>query len=187
MYQKKIPLPGSRTSGTNTRRASLAINRVKIIFTSCFFFGNTKTHLHRPCAWVASEVPPRLRTAARPAHYQTHATVGVLYRLLYRLGYCIGYCIGYCVSCCIGYRIWHCIGYCVWHLLYRLVQIERQKMCPREFLTPFFRVRPRNFAHIFWKAVSKTRRGGVFNLGFRCRDIRVLTPPRVKYSSRDPE
>ena len=71
--------------------------------------------------------------------------------------------------------------------MYRLVQIERQKLCPREFLTPFFRVRPRNFAHIFWKAVSKTRRGGVFNLGFRCRDIRVLTPPRVKYSSRDPE
>ena len=26
-----------------------------------------------------------------------------------------------------------------------------------------------------------------FYLGFRCRDIRVLTPPRVKYSSRDPE
>ena len=70
---------------------------------------------------------------------------------------------------------------------YRLVQIERQKLCPREFLTPFFRVRPRNFAHIFWKAVPKTRRGGFFNLGFRCRDIRVLTPPRVKYSSRDPE
>ena len=70
---------------------------------------------------------------------------------------------------------------------YRLVQIERPKLCPREFLTPFFRVRPRNFAHIFWKAVSKTRRGGFFNLGFRCRDIRVLTPPRVKYSSRDPE
>ena len=70
---------------------------------------------------------------------------------------------------------------------YRLVQIERQKLCPREFLTPFFRVRPRNFAHIFWKAVSKTRRGVFFNLGFRCRDIRVLTPPRVKYSSRDPE
>ena len=41
---------------------------------------------------------------------------------------------------------------------YRLVQIERPKLCPREFLTPFFRVRPRNFAHIFWKAVSKTRR-----------------------------
>ena len=71
--------------------------------------------------------------------------------------------------------------------LYRLVQIERQKLCPREFLTPFFRVRPRNFAHIFWKAVSKTQRGGFFNLGFRCRDIRVLTPPRVKHSSRDPE
>ena len=42
-----------------------------------------------------------------------------------------------------------------WHT-YRLVQIERPKLCPREFLTPFFRVRPRNFAHIFWKAVSKT-------------------------------
>ena len=64
-----------------------------------------------------------------------------------------------------------------WCPMYRLVQIERQKLCPREFLTPFFRVRPRNFAHIFWKAVSKTRRGGIFNLGFRCRDIRVLTPP----------
>ena len=60
---------------------------------------------------------------------------------------------------------------------YRLVQIERPKLCPREFLTPFFRVRPRNFVHIFWKAVSQTRRGGFFNLGFRCRDIRVLTPP----------
>ena len=71
--------------------------------------------------------------------------------------------------------------------LYRLVQIERPKLCAREFLTPFFRVRPRNFAHIFWKAVSKTRRGGFFYLGFRCRDIRVLIPPRVKYSSRDPE
>ena len=70
---------------------------------------------------------------------------------------------------------------------YRLVQIERPKLCPREFLTPFFRVRPRNFAHIFWKAVSKTRRGVFFYLGFRCRDIRVLIPPRVKYSSRDPE
>ena len=49
------------------------------------------------------------------------------------------------------------------HRNYRLVQIERPKLCPREFLTPFFRVRPRNFAHIFWKAVSKTRRGFFFN------------------------
>ena len=60
---------------------------------------------------------------------------------------------------------------------YRLVQIECPKLCPREFLTPFFRVRPRNFAHVIWKAVSETRRGGFFNLGFRCRDIRVLPPP----------
>ena len=45
---------------------------------------------------------------------------------------------------------------------YRLVQIERQKLCPREFLTPFFRVRPRNFAHIFWTSLSKTRRGFFF-------------------------
>ena len=69
-------------------------------------------------------------------------------------------------------RFWSRLG-----PLYRLVQIERPKLCPREFLTPFFRVRPRNFARIFWMAVSKTRRGGFFDLGFRCRDIRVLTPP----------
>ena len=50
--------------------------------------------------------------------------------------------------------------------IYRLVQIERPKLCPRELLTPFFRVKPRNFAHIFWKAVSKTRRGGFFIWGF---------------------
>ena len=50
--------------------------------------------------------------------------------------------------------------------VYRLVQIERPKLCPGEFLTPFFRVRPRNFAHISWKAVSKTRRGGFFIWGF---------------------
>ena len=57
-------------------------------------------------------------------------------------------------------------------LAYRLVQIERQKLCPREFLTPFFRVRPRNFAHIFWKAVPKTRRGGFFNFLSRWPVIR---------------
>ena len=46
--------------------------------------------------------------------------------------------------------------------IYRLVQIERPKLCPREFLTPFFRVRPRNFAHILWTSLSKTRRGFFF-------------------------
>ena len=55
---------------------------------------------------------------------------------------------------------------------YRLVQIERQKLCAREFLTPFFRVRPRNFAHIFWTSLSKTRRGGFFNFLSRWPVIR---------------
>ena len=55
---------------------------------------------------------------------------------------------------------------------YRLVQIERPKLCLREFLTPFFRVRPRNFAHIFWTSLSKTRRGGFFNLLSRWPVIR---------------
>ena len=60
---------------------------------------------------------------------------------------------------------------------YRLVQIERPKLCPREFLTPFFRVRPRNFAHIFWKAVSKTRRGGFFLFGVSLSRYPGFDPP----------
>ena len=47
---------------------------------------------------------------------------------------------------------------------YKLVQIERTKFTPRGFPKPFFRVRPRKIAHIFWKAVPKTRLLSVENL-----------------------